>query len=140
MTTFTTIICIDKCDELDIIKRKISNIDHFKFLLEINTELLEKLPENLNKFFTPRVLESTARNLFSQLIIRGLVYQRLTRVDQSETVDILKAIIKKSDPSLQILKEHLSLEVFLGVSALICTKILHTPPSSLFTLKFQLSC
>ena len=141
MTTFTKIIRISECDERDIMTRKIPNIEHFKFILELNDELLTFLPQDLStKYFTSKVLGVTARNLLSQLILRDLIYQRLTRVENSDSHDIVKALIKKSDPSLQILKDQLSLDVFHGVSTLICTKIIHTPPSSLFTLKIQLSC
>ena len=140
MTTFTKILLVDDCKDLDIIKRRIPDIEHFKFVLELNSELVEKLPEEPLKFFTQKALGVTARNIFSQLLLRGLIYQRVTRVDTSETTSIIQAISKKSDPCIQILKENLSVEVFLGISTLICTKILHTPPSSLFTLKLQLSC
>ena len=140
MTTFTKILQVNDCNDLDIIKRKIPTIEHFKFILEINSELEQNLPLNLSKYFTSKVLGVTARNLFSQLTLRGLIYQNHTRISSSESFDIVKSLCKKSDPCLQILKENLPLEVFSGVSTLICTKILHTPPSSLFTLKIQLSC
>lgn len=140
MTTFTKIIRIADCDELDIMKRKIPHIEHFKYELSFNDELLALLPKGLSKYFTSKVLGTSARNLLSQLLIRNLIYQKATRIVNSDTHDIIKAMTKKSDPTLQILKDHLSVDVFLGVSALICTKILHTPPSSLFTLKLQFSC
>ena len=39
MTTFTKVIRIADCNEHDIMKRKIPNIEHFKFELSFNDEL-----------------------------------------------------------------------------------------------------
>ena len=140
MTTFTKIFQISDCDDLDIIKRKIPTTEHFKFVLDLNAEICSLLPTELHKYFIQKVISKTAKNVFSQLSIRGLLHLNHIRVDSVESDSIIKSIIKKSDPSIQILKDHLSLEVFNSISALICTKNLKTPPSSLLTIKLSLSC
>ena len=140
MTTFTKIFQISDCDDLDLIKRKIPAIEHFKFVLDLNDELCSLLPAELNKYFVPKVISRTAKNVFSQLSIRGFLHANHTRVDSVESDSIVKSILKKSDPSTQILKDHLSLEIFNSISALICIKNLNTPPSSLLTIKLSLSC
>lgn len=140
MTTFTKIFPISDCDDLDLIKRKIPDTEHFKFVLILNEELCSLLPTELNKYFVPKAICRTAKNVFSQLSIRGFLHTKHTRIDSVESDSIIKAILKKSDPSIQILKEHLSLEIFNSISALICIKNLNTPPSSLLTIKLSLSC
>ena len=140
MTTFIKIFQVSDCDDIDLIKRKLPNTEHLKFVLDLNDELCLLLPPELNKYFVPKVISRTAKNVFSQLSIRGLIHSNHTRVDSVESDSIIKSILKKSDPSIQILKDHLSLEVFNSISALICTKNLNTPPSSLLTIKLSLSC
>lgn len=140
MTTFTRVIPVVDCDDNDLIKRKMPSLEHYRFILELNDELCSILPEKLHTYFTPKTLLRTAKNLFSQIVIRGLDVENITRVNTSESRHIIQSLSKKSDPSIQILKENLSLEVFNNISTLICTKNLDTPPSSLFTIKLQLSC
>ena len=140
MTTFTKIFPVTDCDTKDLIRRKMPTLEHYKFVLEFNDELCNILPPDLHKYFTPKVITSTGRNIFAQVTIRGLDSENTNRVHSTESYHILKSLSKKSDPTIQILKDNLSLEVFNNISALICTKHLDTPPSSLFTIKLQLSC
>ena len=140
MTTFTRVLPVADCDGHDLIKRKMPSLEHYKFVLEMNDELCSILPTNLNQYFTPKTIARTARNIFAQVTIRGYDIEDITRVNTAESRHIVQSLTKKSDPSIQILKDNLSLEVFNSITALVCTKNLDTPPSSLFTIKLQLSC
>ena len=140
MATFTKIIRILDRKDFELLTRKMPCIDHYKFILDLNSELQAKLPSKLNEYITDRRLERTALSIFSQISIRGLNHANHFRIDTCESEHIVKSLDKKSDPIIQILKEHLNLEVFNNLSALICVKTLLTPPSSLFTIKLCLSC
>ena len=140
MATYTKIIRINDCQDLNILKRKIPNIEHYKFILDLNQELVSLLPKDLSTYINGNRLKRTALNVFAQISLRGVETHQHFRLDSCESEYIMQSLTKKSDPTLQILKEHLSQEIFTGVSTLICTKTLITPPSSQFTIKLCLSC
>ena len=140
MSTFVKIFTIANAPVGSALRTKLSEIDFFKFELRLNDELVAKLPNRLNNLFTDQVLATTAICVLNQIFQLGLIYDQSVRASAAESQQIFDYMLEDDDPSIQILKEHLSLDLIYELSVLCSAKIIKTTNTAQYVVKFQLSC
>ena len=140
MTTFVKVFTIANAPVGSTLRTKLSEIDFFKFELQFNDELVAKLPNKLNNLFNDNVLARTAICVLNQIFQLGLIYDQGVRASAAESQQIFDYMLEDDDPSVQILKDHLSLDLIYELSVLCSTKIIKTRNTVQYVIKFQISC
>ena len=140
MSSLVKIFTITNLSRTSSIRKKLSEFDHYKFELQFNDELVNKLPDNLNSIFTDQVLSQTAKNVLNQIFQLGLTYDQGVRASTAESQQIFDYLMEDADPTTKILKEHLSLEEVYALTIICCAKIINTNAADTYAVKFQLSC
>ena len=140
MSSFVKVFTIANLSETSSIRKKLSELDHYKFELQLNDELTRKLPNNFRLIFNDQVLTKTAKNVLNQIFQLGLTYDQGVRASTAESQQIFDYLMEDDDPTIKILKEHLSLESIYEITTICCTRIIKTRTNDQYLVKFQLSC
>ena len=137
MANFSVIIRTNDQSRDHVLKRKFSQTDFCRFELHLNEELVAILPDKINLSFTNSRLKRTAISTIEQ--IDSLAHSNFTRISTKES-DELFHYLMIDDPCIQILKDHLPLELLYNLTTLCTAKIITTTASTQLIVKLVLSC